>query len=129
MKKKILIAIGIIVIANMILLCISTGFVKCTNVYLTDYELAKDEMVMTIKVDVASSAGYIRDCTVKTDGENEYITFYSTFGGLNSNIGAKNEFEVALGPSCNKIYFDQGENGLALVLQRNQETNEWERVK
>ena len=94
-----------------------------------DYSVSEDDGRMTIHVGVASSMGFIRDCKVKQGGDNQYITFYSTFGALNSPIGAKNKFEIELNPLCTEIYFYHGDGGYTLVLQKDQETNKWERAK
>lgn len=127
MKKK----IGVIVILSFIivfvLLFLSTGG-KITGVMLTDYSISEDGNVLTIEVGLASSMGYIRTLKTSEDANKKQITFYSTYG-LNSNIGAKNEFQVELPLSCDEIYFYSGNDGYKLKLQKNSETNEWERVK
>jgi len=70
--------------------------------------------------------GYIRG--YKNDGggvKPHYLTFYSTFGGLNSSFGAKNKFELELGEDDTEIYFNRPDGGYELVLQKNTETGEW----
>lgn len=70
--------------------------------------------------------GYIRG--FKDVGGREkphYLTFYSTFGGLNSSFGAKNEFILELGENDSEIYFNRKDGGYELVLQKNIETGEW----
>lgn len=127
MKKK----IGVIAILSLIivigLLLLSTGG-KITSVMITDYSISEDGGVMTIKVGVASSMGYVRMLKESEDRNKKFITFYSTYG-LNSNIGAKNEFQVKLQPSCDKIYFYSANGEYKLKLQKNSETNEWERAR
>lgn len=127
MKKK----TGVIVILSLLivigLLFLRTGG-KITSVMLTDYSISEDGNVMTIEVGIASSMGYIRTLKASEDGNRKHITFYSTYG-LNSNIGAKSEFKVELHPSCDEIYFYSGIGEYKLKLQKNSETNEWERVK
>ncbi len=95
---------------------------------ITDYSVSEAGDVITLKVGVASSMGYIRTLKASEDGNKKLITFYSTYG-LNSNIGAKNEFQVKLNPSCDEIYFYSENDGYKLKLQKNSETNEWERAK
>jgi hypothetical protein len=109
------------------LLLLSTGG-KTTSVMITDYSISRDSDVMTLKVGVASSMGYIRKLKASEDGNKKLITFYSTYG-LNSNIGAKNEFQVKLHPSCDEIYFYSGNGEYKLKLQKSSETNEWEIAK
>lgn len=125
MKKKSLIIISILVIAIVMILFIRTGFVKRTDVYLADYSLSKDGLSMIMDIGIANSMGYTRGYTTKQGGDNKYITFYSAFGGLNSNVGAKNKFQIELNPSCTEIYFYHGDGGYTLVLQKNEITNEW----
>ncbi len=126
MKRK----IGVIALLSIIivvgLLFLSTGG-KITNVILTDYSISEDGKVMTLKVAVMSSMGYIRTLKASEEGNTKRITFYSTYG-LNSDLGAKNEFQVELNPSCNEIYFYNGKGEYMLILQKNSKTNEWERT-
>lgn len=82
------------------MLFLSTGG-KITSVMLIDYSISKDGNVITLKVGVASSMGYIRTLKESQEENKKYITFYSTYG-LNSNIGAKNEFQIDLDPSCSE---------------------------
>ncbi|HKL79268.1 MAG TPA: hypothetical protein VJ888_02400, partial [Mobilitalea sp.] len=67
---------------------------------------------------------YVRTIKASEDGNKKRITFYSTYG-LNSNIGAKNEFQVKLQPSCDEICFYSGNGEYKLKLQKNSQTNEW----
>ena len=127
MKTKVgVIAILLILIAAGLLL-LSTGG-KRTDVMLNDFSISEDGKVMTLKVCVVSSMGYIRTMKASEEGNIKYITFYSTYG-LNSSIGANNEFPVELQPSCDEIYFFSKNGEYKLELQKNSETNEWERAK
>lgn len=126
MKKK----IGIIILSLIIvcgLLYQSTSG-KIASVMLMDYSTSKDSDAMTLKVGVASSMGYIRTLKESLEENKKYITFYSTYG-LNSNIGAKSDFQIDLNPSCNEIYFYRGNDGYVLILRKNKETNDWELVR
>ncbi|WP_315115702.1 hypothetical protein [uncultured Clostridium sp.] len=127
MKKKIRIVAVLSLIIVTGLLFLSTGG-KITGIMLTDYSISEDGNVMTLEVGVASSIGYIRTLKASEDGNKKYITFYSTYG-FNSNIGAKDEFQVELHPSCDEIYFYRGNGEYKLKLQKNSGTNEWERAK
>ncbi|WFR58381.1 hypothetical protein QA584_04740 [Anaerocolumna sp. AGMB13025] len=123
MKKKLTI-ISLFVVVAFGLLFISTGG-KRTDIMLTDYSVSENGDSFTIKVAVASSMGYVRTRKEKQVGDSKYITFYQTYG-LNSTIGANNKFQIKLNPSCRKIYFYRGDRGYDLMLQKNDETNEWQ---
>lgn len=123
MKKKI-VFIVILMLTAMGILLLSTGG-KRTDIFLYDFTVTEDGNIMTINVGVASSMGYVRTLRVKEDGDNKYITFYQTYG-LNSRIGAENEFQIELNPSCKGIYFYRGDAGYELVLQKDDKTQEWE---
>ena len=126
MKKKIRnIAIVLLIVIGL-LLCVSGG--KMAGIMLIDYSIPKDSNVMTLNVGVSSSMGFVRKMKSSQNGNKKYITFYSTYG-LNSSIGSKEEFQVELQPYCDEIYFYSGNDEFKLRLQKNKETNEWERVK
>lgn len=98
------------------------------GIFLGEYTVSPDGDAMTIQVGVASSIGYVRTLRERDDGNKKYITFYSTYG-LNSAIGANGEFQIALPPSCEEIYFYSGEDGYKLKLRKDTDTGEWERAK
>jgi hypothetical protein len=125
-KKKIRFIVILSLIIVIGLLVLSTGR-KITGVMITDYSVSKVGNIITLKVGVVGSMGYIKTLKASEDGNKELITFYSTYG-LNSNIGAKNEFQVKLKPSCDEIYIYSGNDEYKLKLQKNSES-EWERVK
>ncbi|MDF2675687.1 MAG: hypothetical protein K0R09_3959 [Clostridiales bacterium] len=127
MKNKIGVIAGLSLIIVIGLLFLSTGG-KITSIMLMDYSISEDGNVMTLKVGVASSMGYIRMLKTSENANKKYITFYSTYG-LNSHIGAKKEFQVALHSSCDEIYFYSVGGEYKLKLKKNSGTNEWERVK
>lgn len=123
MKKKTIIITILLIIISIGLLLFSTGG-KITGIILNDYSLSHDGKVMSIKVGLASSMGYVRSVKERQDDNKIYLTFYSTYG-LNSDFGANDEFKIDLKPSINEIYFYRGDSGYKLVLQKNEETNEW----
>lgn len=127
MKKKVFIII-IILLCIYCALIILGGFKKRTDVTLVDYSLSEDGTKMQLNVTVENSIGYIRNLKVKQGGDNKYITFYSTFGILNSKIGAKTKYEIELNPTCEEIYFYKGDGGYNLVLKKNTITNQWQAV-
>lgn len=120
--KKIIIIIILLLIPLIFLLIEKNR--KITNVFLKDYEVSPDGKTIKIEVGVSSSMGYIKNIRVTQGAENQYITFYSTFG-LNNEFNSNNEFEVELDPLCQKIYFYEGDDKYHLVLQKNQ-SNGWE---
>jgi len=126
-NKKILIIVGIIVIAIiLILLFLITGNAR-TDVYLKDFELSSDGKIMTLKVGVSNSLGYVRKIKRTSGSTNGYYTFYSTYG-INSKIGAKDTFEIELDEDTDEIYFYTGDKGYKIVLAKYHPTGEWEKV-
>ena len=129
MKSKMICIIAIIVSVVIVLVLayfIGTGFMVRTDVVLADFSVSEDGTILTLKTTIPTSMGYIR-CYKKEGGgvKPHYLTFYSTFGGLNSSFGAKNEFELELGEDDTEIYFNRPDGGYTLVLQKNTETGEW----
>ncbi|MBD5472378.1 MAG: hypothetical protein HDR20_05620 [Lachnospiraceae bacterium] len=124
MKKYVSILVVLIIIAVGTLF-VSSGFNKRTDVYLTDFSVSEDGSTITIKTSLAGSIGYIRKIKTEKVDDAIYCSFYSTFGGLNSNIGVKNSFEIELNNSTVKIYFDRGTESDILVLERDKATNVW----
>ena len=129
MKGKIKSVIAIVVSIVVVLIAsylIGTGFMVRTDVILNDFSVSEDGSTLILKTTIPTSMGYIRG--YKNDGggvKPHYLTFYSTFGGLNSSFGAKNEFELELGENDTEVYFNRPDGGYVLVLQKNPETGEW----
>ena len=124
MKKRIII-ISCIILAILLGLFLLTGTAR-TDVYLKDFNIDPNSSTMTLKIGVASSAGYVRDLKIKQGGDNKYITFYSTFG-INSKLGAADTFEISLNNSCTEIYFYTGGKGYTKVLEKD-ENGIWTKV-
>lgn len=126
MKNKKLLVIIAAICVLMVSFVIGTGFTKRTDVILTDYSVSEDGAEIILKTSVASSAGYIRG--FKNDGggvKPHYLTFYATFGGLNSTFGAKNEFVLEVDEDDSEIYFNRTDGGYELVLQKDAQTGVW----
>lgn len=127
MKK--IIAITLLSIIALCAFCFAgTGFMERTDVALVDYSVSDDGTELTFNAGVISSMGYIRG--YKDNGgrvKPHYLTFYSTFGGLNSSFRAKNEFVIKLDKDDTEIYFNRPDGGYELVLKKNEKTGEWER--
>mgnify|MGYP003296021302 CR=1 FL=1 len=126
-KKKIFLTISVIAVL-MISMLICTGFRKRTDVVLFDYSVSEDGGTISLEIQVASSMGYIRGFKDKGGGvKPHYLTFYSTFGGLNSSFGSINEIELELSQDDTEIYFNRPGGGYELVLQKDIAANEWMR--
>ena len=129
MKKKMM-AVIIIVVVLVAAFLISTGFHKRTDVVLFDYSVSEDETAINLGVQVSSSMGYIRGFKNNGGGvKPHYLTFYSTFGGLNSSFGTVNSFVLELEPDDAEIYFNRPNGGYELVLVKEEATGEWIRPK
>ena len=103
---------------------ISSGISTHTNVGILDYTVLEDGKKINFSVTSLDSIGYIRDMTPIETGNVLYIDFYYTFGGLNSTLGAKDEFTIEVGENCQALYFER-EDGYELVLYLDPETNQW----
>lgn len=103
------------------------GFQRRTDVYLQDFSVSEDGSVITVQTFTIGSMGYIRAMETKQIHNELHCSFYRTFGGLNSSLGAKSRFEIRLedsAKSAESIYFDRA--GLdQLVLERDTDTGVW----
>ncbi len=128
-KKLILISVIAVIVILTVSFFVGTGFIERTDVILTDYSVSEDGTQITLNASVSSSMGYIRGFKNNGGGvKPHYLTFYSTFGGLNSKLGAKNEFVLEVNEDDSEIYFNRAGGGYELVLQKNTETGEWEKT-
>ena len=124
--KKAVIAAEAILLVIILSFLIGTGLRVRSDVVLADFSISEDGLKLTFQTAIPTSMGYIRG--FKNDGGIEkphYLTFYSTFGGLNNSFGAKNEFELALNESDTEIYFNRAGGGYELVLQKDIDTGNW----
>ena len=129
MKKKAIAVITVIVVLVVVFL-IGTGFRKRTDVVLVDYSVSEDGTAISLGVQVSSSIGYVRGFKNNGGGvKPHYLTFYSTFGGLNSSFGTVNSFVLELESDDTEIYFNRPNGGYELVLVKDEETGEWLRTK
>lgn len=129
MKRKKVVMISLLMISVLIVsFLVGTGFQKRTDVVLFDYAVAEDGTAISLGVKVSSLMGYIRGFKDKGGGvKPHYLTFYSTFGGLNSSFGTVNSFVLELDADDTEIYFNRPNGGYELVLQKNADTGEWTR--
>lgn len=129
MKKKIII-IASILVGVAIILFIGTGLTKNPNVVIREYSVNEDGSKLNFTVGMPFSIGYTRGYKNKGGGvKSHYLNFYNTFGVINSSWGAKFEYVLELDEDDTEIYFNRSGGGYELVLQKNQETGEWERPK
>ncbi len=127
MKKVIIIVLLLAVVLSGIYL-IGSGFTKRADVVLHDYSVSEDGTEITLYTSILSSMGYTRGFKDNGGGvKPHYLTFYSTFGGLNSVFGAKNEFVLQLDKNDTEIYFADIGGGYRLVLKKNEKMGVWER--
>ena len=126
---KIFLIISLIVFVSLgAIYFVGTGFLERMDVLLYDYSVSEDGTELTFSAGIMSSMGFIRGYKDNGGGvKPHYLTFYSTFGGLNSSFGAKNEFVLELDKDDSEIYFKRANGGYELVLQKNAETGAWER--
>lgn len=125
MKKKIAVAVIVVlfIIASYLIL---TGFRERTDVYLIDFSVSESGDEITLSVGVSSSMGYIRGYKDEGGGvKPHYLNFYSTFGGLNSSLGAKSEFVLEVDENDTEIWFCRPDGGYEIVLVKSDETDEW----
>ena len=125
MKKKIMAVITIIIFIVAAFL-IGTGLRKRTDVVLLDYSVSEDGTAINLGVQVSSSMGYVRGFKDNGGGvKPHYLTFYSTFGGLNSSFGTVNSFTLEIDSDDTEIYFNRPGGGYELVLVKDEGTGEW----
>lgn len=123
-KKMILIAAFVCVL--IIGFSVGTGFQKRTDVVLCDYAVSEDGTAITLHVGVPASMGYIRGYKDNGGGiKPHYLTFYSTFGGFNSSLGAKSSYVLEISPDDTEIYFNRADGGYEIVLVKDAETGQW----
>ena len=131
--SNILIGIGIVIVLIVSLLVIFfvwSGFTKNPNVEIINYSLNEDGSQLSFTIGIPNSIGYTRGYKNKGGGvKSHYLNFYNTFGVINSDWGAKFEFTLELDEDDTEVYFNRTGGGYELVLQKNEETGEWERPK
>lgn len=107
---------------------VGTGLMKRTDVFVGEYILSDDGEMMTVRAGVAGSMGYIRDVSVKQEGERLCLIFYSAFGGLNGNWGAHDEFTFCVDSEALEIAVYRGTGTYEVILEKVPETGEWARI-
>ena len=127
MKKKFIIVIGIVIVL-IVVFFIGTGLTKNPKVEIINYSVNEDGSELNFTIGIPDSIGYTRGYKNKGGGgKSHYLNFYNTFGVINSDWGAKFEFTLELDEDDTEVYFNRTGGGYELVLQKNEETGEWER--
>ena len=129
MKKKAM--IGIIVVV--LVLCggyfIGSGFLRNGSVYMEEYSVSADGREITLDIDTASSAGYIRKIEIsQQQGGKLYIDCYAAFGGINGRIGAKRSFTLPLDEDTTMIGIYRNKNCYEEILHKD-EDGSWRRTQ
>ena len=104
---------------------VGTGFVKRTDVSLFDYYVSADGTEMTFTAYPMSSVGYTRGFKEFPNQVQHYLTFYSTFGGINSSFGAEKVFTLELSSDSTEIYFWSVDKKYELMLIKDETTGQW----
>jgi hypothetical protein len=107
---------------------VGTGLLKRTDVVIGEYTLSEDGETMTVNAGPAGSMGYIREVSVKRDGDRLCLIFYSAFGGLNSRLGTKSQFTFSVSGEVTEIVVYRGEGKYEVALQKEHETGTWVRA-
>ena len=128
MRKFLPVFLAFLAGAALGILFVLPGFQKRTDVYLQDFSVSGDGSAVTIETFLTGSMGYIRAMEAKQIGDEIHCSFYRTFGGLNSRLGAKTTFEIRLDHPTQWIYFDRGTSFDQLVLERDADTGAWASV-
>ena len=104
---------------------VGTGFVKRTDVSLFDYYVSDDGTEMTFTAYPMSSVGYTRGFKEFPNQVQHFLTFYSTFGGINSSFGAEKVFTLELSSDSTEIYFWSVDEKYKLMLVKDETTGQW----
>lgn len=94
------------------------------SICITDFEVSEDANEMTIKTTNISSAGFIRKVDTEMIGDVLHLEFVSAFGGINGNIGAKDEFVISLEDGPKYIAINRGRDKTDYILEKD-DKNEW----
>lgn len=130
MKRKVIIII-LAVLCILFFEIVASGFTINTNAYITDdFVVSEDGSKIIFKVGVGSSMGYVRGYKDEGGGvKPHYLKFYSAWGGINSSIGANDEYVLELQPEDTEIYVYHGDGGYELTLKKDAASGKWYRIK
>ncbi len=123
--KKVILIIFTCVAALIASFLIYTGFTRNPNVALAYFSVSEGGTEMTLDVFVGTSIGYVRGFKDTGEANRHFLTFYSTFGGINSSFGARNTFTLEIAPEDTEIYFNRSVGDYELVLVKDEKTGQW----
>ena len=128
MKKKRIFLFGGIICTFLIWLFISGWRIR-EDVVIYDFSVSENGDRIMLTVMCTSSIGHVRAYKNEGgEGTPHYLKFYSAWGGFNSTIGAKKEYDLKLNPNDSQIYFYHGNDNYDLVLEKDRTSGEWHRV-
>lgn len=137
MKKLLLGMIPTFIIILIIVVIISLN--KKNDIILTNYSINDKSNTVTLYVTTTTDVGGAREISVRDDGKDKYITFYSTYPLMSKST--KKSFVIELNSDCENIYFNRGNANISsvtkkykgelfgLVLKKDKTLNSWELVK
>lgn len=129
MKKRVIAFIILVLVAIIGYYMIWTGYNRADSIYIMDYAVNDDNSIITIKIGNASSMGYIREAKQIRYTKNEIcIDFYNCFGGLNSSIGSKSQFNIPIDKDVETISVYSGHGEYMDILIKDKDGN-WDIVK
>ena len=125
--KKIVTITVILITILLLSYFIGSGFTENTNVVIHNYSISEDGKTLTFETMTLSSIGYTRGFKDSGGGvKPHYLTFYNTFGGINSPLGSKDKYVLELGKDDSEIYFNRPGGGYELMLIKD-ESGKWQR--
>lgn len=125
--RKTLIWALIIVAVLLLVYCFGSGYIKNTSAMVESYAVNDDGDEMILWMGVSSSAGYLRDMEISEPGaERIYLDFYSAFGGINGDLGAKSRYVVPISEKTRTIAIYRDKDCYEEVLVKN-DSGEWVR--
>lgn len=127
-KNSSTILIVTIVIAYLVITSIfGAGFAINTNVNLENFTVSEDGKQMIIDISVNSESESVRKYNYIPSGDAYYVEFVYTFGIGPLIFGEKEQFTIDLEEDTKGIFFLR-ENEYELVLYKDDETNEWQKI-
>lgn len=112
---------------------------KKNDIVLTNYSINDKNNTITLYVAGSDNVGGAREISVKDNGKDKYITFYSTYPLMSKS--AKKSFVIELNSDCENIYFNRGNANISsvtrkykgelfgLVLKKDKTLNSWKLAK
>lgn len=127
MKKPFVILVSALLILALGWL-IGTGFMVKTSVFIQEFSVSEDGSELTFMIGIGNSMGFVRGYRDEADGTAHNLKFYSAWGGLNSALGAKNEYVLPLRPEDTEVRIYSGSGEYVCALVRDGSTGQWKRA-